>query len=312
MVPTADNAITLIDMITNACKPLKPKWKDKRFMHAKKFGLISLSAIPMNGMGRVPYKIDQQFDTLYCTGAGTSSAAEYEQRRKFSFEFQVAAISRRTGAPIYDGADPRKALEARVAYGCLPDEMTPDNMRLSEINQRAVALWRNWRQDLWDAARAYVAGGFFWLGEEYEPYDQVKEALWNARNENQVVMAFGKWFDAWSGVGPDGIVPATTQGHWTMHNYDLIDWTMISGVEYIVVQNSCGTGFGKGGLQYIDRSTFNAAWPRAYGDGTDLAIWRKVDPNDVNSLKAEYISLLELLASIYDSMLFKIRYGFSA
>lgn len=289
-------------------KPLIPDRRDARFLHSKKFGLAALHTLPPQGLGRVPYKINQQGDTFFCTAAGTSSAAEYEAGRKFSFEFQVAAISRRVGKPILDGAEPRLALQARVAYGCLPDEMTPAHLRLDPEDAEVIADWREWRQDLWDAARAFVAEGFFWLGEEYEPFDQVREALWSARAENQVVMANGRWYQSWNNVRADGILPAPTGGY-ALHEYAIIDWRLINGSEYLVIQNSCGKSYGDKGLQYIDRATMNAAWPRAWGDGTGMAIWRKVNPQDINSLKRQWLSLAEVLAGILDKLVFKLRYG---
>ncbi len=294
--------------IRNTIKPLKPDWRDLRFVHSKKFGTTDLGEIPTKGLGRVPLKINQQYNTNFCTGSATESAAEYEQGRKFSFEFQVAAIGRRVGEPITDGADPRKAYQARVAYGCLPDELTPYELRLTATTALVLAKWQSWPTELWQQAKQYVAESFFWLGEEYEPFDQVKEALWSARAENQVVMAAGKWYHNWNDVGWNGIL-ALGSGPYTLHEYLFIDWTEIDGVEYLVIHNSCGEEFGKGGVQYINRETMNAAWPRAYGDGTGMAIWRKVHPDDVASLKRQWLSLAEILASILDALLFKVKYG---
>lgn len=292
----------------NTIKPLKPDYRDQKFLHGKKFGTIALQSIPTGGLGRVPYKINQQYTTNFCTAAATESAAEYEQERPFSFEFQVAAVSRMSGAPIVDGADPRDAYKARCAYGCLQDELTPRELRLVEGGAQVVANWRMWPTQLWSEARKYVAGGFFWLGEEYEQLDQVKEALWSARAENQVVMVAGRWYEGWNSVGADGILPKKS-GKYTLHEFLFIDWTTIDGVEYLVVQNSVGTGYGKNGLQYMNRANVAAAWPRVYGDGCGAAIWRKVNPEDINSLKAQWVSLAGILASILDSILFKIKYG---
>lgn len=298
----------------NGCKPLRPDWRDKRFSHSKKFGSASVATLPTYGLGRVPLKINDQnpggVSTQYCTAAGTSSAAEYEQNRKFSFEFQVAAIGRMSGAPILDGADPRMALKARVAYGSLPDELTPDYLRLSNMNTMSIAQWSNWPNDLWNAARKYVAGGFFWLDSSNTPFDMVREALWNARVENEPVVAFGKWFSAWNAVGPDGFIPKTTDGQYTLHCYDIIDWTQVGGIDYLIIQNSVGSGYGKNGTQLIDRKTFDAAWPFSYGDGTGMAIYRKANPDDIDALKQQWLSLLDIWASLVSSLLFRMRYGF--
>jgi hypothetical protein len=292
----------------NTIKPLKPDYRDLKFVHSKKFGTVALTVLPPTGFGRVPYKINQQYTTNFCTAAGTESAAEYEQKRPFSFEFQVAAVSRMAGEPIIAGANPRDAYKARCAYGCLPDELTPRELRLVEAGADKVADWKNWPSYLWDDARAFVAESFFWLGEEYAPFDQVREALWSARDENQVVMASGRWYESWNNVGPDGILPPGT-GSYTLHEYIFIDWTQINGKDYLVIQNSVGTTYGKGGLQYIDRDTMNSAWPRAYGDGTALAIWRKLDPKDINSLRRQWLSLAEILSAILDAVAFKIKQG---
>lgn len=297
-------------MITKGTPSVKPDRNDKRFLHTKAFGLAPLADIPRYGLGRIPLKINQQFDTMYCTGAATESAAEYEEGRKFSFEFQVAAISRRAGAPIVHGADPRMAYEARCDYGCLPDEMTPATLRLSaQGDPTAIADWNKWPPAVWLRARDYVAAGYFWLGSEYEPFDQVREALWNARDDNEVVMATGKWYEAWNQVGEDGVIPATTDGQFFMHEYLFIDWIVINGRDYLVIQNSAGEEFGRGGVQFIDRATMNAAWPRKWGDGTALAMWRKVHVNDINSLKEQWLTLTESVISILEGILFKLRYG---
>lgn len=132
-----------------------------------------------------------------------------------------------------------------------------------------------------------------------DAFDRVRNALWLGRHENQVVVVGGKWFSNWNAVGSDGIIPHIPNDAITgLHCYTLIDWTTINGTEYIIGQNSYGTQFGKGGLQLFSRKTFNDAWSTVWKDATCMYIFRDIDDKDVENLKAQKLSLLEIILSI--------------
>lgn len=293
-------------------KPLRPDARDSKFSHSRLFGVASLADLPKEGLGRVPYKINNQLGYQFCT-AGTSSASEYQEKTALSFEFQIAAISRLNGQPIVDGCEPRVAMGAACAYGSIPDDLTPSWMRLTDLNASVVTAWKNWPQDLWDAARSHLKSGYFPVDAPLEPFDRIREALWQGRTENQAVMAFGNWYNSFNLVLRDGIISTGCRTFLGLHYYTIIDWTMIEGKEYLVVQNQYGTQVAKQGIYFFDRPTINEAWKDTlHGDGTGLFIFRDVDDQTLQALKDQKATLTSILLSLYQKILFKWLYGITA
>jgi len=232
-----------------------PLWTpDKRdFSHSKKFGSLPASILPTNGLGRVPISIKDQKQTLFCTGFGTAAASEYQEGEELCPLFQVAKIGQLLDRPILDGADARASMKAMILFGSLPRSLSP--FSLNKHTPEFVANWKNWPEALDKEARKRSKAGYFSADGPYDAFDKVRMALYQGAAENQVVIAFGRWYPHWTGTFCNGI--SQSYGY---HCYVLYDWCMRNGVTYLKIQQSGGKAMGDGGTQYIDRDTFNMAW----------------------------------------------------
>jgi hypothetical protein len=247
------------------------------------------------GLGRSPIAIKDQRGTLFCTAYGTAAASEYQEGIELSPDFQVAAVSRVAGAPILNGADPRDALNALPTFGSLAQHLSP--FSLDTHGAAFVANLDNWPADLIEKAKEHAKAAYIRINGPHDTYDNIRNALYMGQAENQAVVAFGRWYRGWNNVGPSGIVPDDQSALHGYHCYIFIDWTIIDGVEYLVAQNSYGTAFGKGGLQYFSRKIVNEAWKpdSLWGDGIGLFILRDVSPETIAEQKR---SLLFILAGV--------------
>ncbi len=287
--------------MNSGCLPLSPDRRDDNFSHSRFFGAVSPTQLPKT-LGRKPLKIVNQGQTQFCTAAGTSSASEYQEGIPLSFEFQVAAISRMSGYPITSGADPRMALKAAVAYGSLAETLS--NLHLDTNSPEVIANYQAWPEQAWRNAQKHLKAAFFKVDGPYDAFDAIRVALWQGATDNSVVIAFGKWFSEWSQPVPS--FPRNLTGY---HCFVFIDFVTINGIEYLVAQNSYGDDFGDHGLQYFSRDTINEAWKDVGNDGTGLYIFRDANPNDIQTLKDQQLSLLQILLDIYEKLLFKLKYG---
>jgi hypothetical protein len=298
-------------------KPLSYDARDHAFAHHRLFGAAPLSALPAQGLGRIPLAIKNQGFSQFCTAGGTSSASEYQEGVVFSLEFQAAIIGYLTGEPILNGADPRAALKAICAYGSLPQALTPYRLNVQDDSAPAymqaepdtfIADWRNWDlKTLLATAQKYQKAAYLPITGPYDTFDSIRAALFSGTDENQVAIAFGKWFENWNEVSDDGIVPTGCNQLIGYHCWLFIDWVTINGKLYLVAQNSYGKSFGKGGLQFFDRETVNEAF-KSQGlfsnDGLGLFILRDVSPA---TIEAQKNTLRYILADLFMRLLNLLR-----
>lgn len=297
--------------LRSGLKPLTPDIRDRRFLHSKLFGAPDLSQLPPSGLSRIPGKIKNQFATQFCTAFATSSASEYQEGVELSPEYQAAKIGFMNGEPIVNGSDPRMALKAAIAFGSLEAKDVPEHMKLTQMNAPSVADWTQWPTSLDEKAKEHMKRAFIPIDRAgLDTFDAIKWALWCGRNEEQAVIAMGRWYSFWNAVGQDGIVQHNQYSPYGLHAYLFIDWTMIDGRDYLVCQNSYGEGFGDDGLQYFSREIINAVWGAIGRDGTGLFIYRDVDSTTVDALREQQLSLYEILLDWYYRLIFRLQYGF--
>lgn len=267
--------------IQSGLKPINHD-RSKDWSHKKVFGwhqdlFRAALAIPKT-LGRNRLSVEDQQDTNFCTGCGTSKANAYRCTFDFSFEFQVAMIGEYAGFPIMDGTDPKTAMDAATLNGSLLKYLSP--FTLAKNGAAFIAEYLNWPQKLINQAPKEAPAGWFSVVDDPQAdiFDDIREALILAKNDNGVVMAFGHWYNEFNAAANNpsvkGMMPIPATLPISLHNYLYIDFDTIDGVEVIVAQLSQGVSFGDSGFCYFPRAVINAIWSDMISAGTGLYIFR--------------------------------------
>ena len=277
--------------------------RDLKFTTAK-FGAPNPATLPREGLGRVPISIEDQEATNFCT-AGVSNASEYQEGVPLSWDFQVAAISRLKGEQIFGGCDPRTALQSPCAYGSL--EEAESFYKLATHGAAFISNWQVWSPAQWESAKKHRKASFLWVRDGNDKFDNIRSALALGKEEGQVVMAFGRWYENWNYVDTDGMIPPP-QGRYTLHFFIFYDWGVVNGREVLKAQLSSGKKFGDGGTVYFERDTINQVWADVHysSDGIALAMFKDASETDIERMKEERLSLMEILAEIIKRLLARV------
>lgn len=263
----------------------KARFNKNLYSHRRTFGAPTVPLPPT--LGRTPLSIKDQGITSYCTAFATAAVSEYQEKMILSPEYQTAKEGQYQGKPIYDGTSPEVALETARKYGSLPQEQSP--LLFSRDGWLTPAEWRNYPPTLDGQAIMHRKDSYYHVTKSYQG---IKDALFQAKAENGVVLICGRWFSSWNNpVG--GIVPTPSDTYITLHAYVVYDWmTCADGVERLKCQLSQGKSFGDAGTLYLSpdciKATFGNSWA-----GTDAFIFR--DDNGQNNIAVQITKLQELI-----------------
>lgn len=261
------------------------------YSHARTFGTVA--ALPLT-LGRSPPRIKDQGTTSYCTAFATTSASEWQEEIELAEEYTTAKEGEIQGTPIYNGTDPRTALTSGIKYGYLAKEQSP--LLFSRDGWTAPAIWQSYPPLLDGQAIKHRKDSYYSVTKTYQG---IKDALYQAKDENGVVIMCGRWFSEWNNpIG--GIVPTPASTYITLHAYIAYDWIMCAdGIERLKCQLSQGTSFGDMGTLYLSAdcvtATFGSAWA-----GTGAFIFRD---SDGQLTQTEEINLYRQLIGLLQNLL---------
>lgn len=283
-------------MAVVAIQKLRKVTFDKRdYAHEKTFGA---PAVPLPAtLGRHPQWIKDQGTTSYCTAFASTSASEYQEGIQLSEEYTTAKEGQILGTPIYNGADPRTALKNGVDNGYLPHEQSP--LFFPRDGWMTPADWNNYPSNLAGQALAHRKDSYYSVTKTYQG---IKNALFQAKEEDGVVIIFGKWYSEWNNpIG--GIVPTPGSTYITLHAYVAYDWVVCTdGVERLKCQLSQGTSFGDNGTLYLSPDCIKATFGNSFS-GTGAYIFRDdkgqedetIDPSALEKILGLLLNILALL-----------------
>ena len=200
------------------------------YSHSKTFGAFDIKQLPDEYM--LVSDILDQGSLPHCTAYASCAIQESQHGIKFDPEDFYEAEGVINGKVQDFGYDMRVAMKTGKEYGFKP---------LSGGNPTD-----------------YQEGGYFDIDGPYDLFDNIRVALWLAREEKKTAQLGTMWYEEWentpNGIIDESIIAKTPIG---LHDIKGAGWKTINGILYIVIQNSWGKNNGDGGLYYFSRTIVN-------------------------------------------------------
>lgn len=247
----------------------KKVWRDrKNYSHRKTLGAAPVVTLPRELLAVTD--ILNQGDSPECTAFSAAAIRESMTGVKYDPQAQWEHELQFMGVTSADGAEIRTQLAVGVEVGFTPLAGGPPTDKASAF----FWITREWGQDWFDAIRL----------TQYQLYQKYGKVI---------PVSIGlDWFRDWDNT-PNGIVPLSQSALLGGHDVKGAGFETFSldNEDYIVIQNSWGTGFGDNGLFRFNRAAANKFFG-TYGIGYWL---------DDPSLQIKRLGLLaSLLANLVD------------
>jgi len=232
--------------------------RDKGYNHAKIFGAPALPELPKNGLGRKPGFIYDQGNTQYCTAYATAGASSFQEGVTLSPEWQAAKTGQVAGAPIFRGADLRDGLKSAILFGSIEQKDCPYTLKAD--GEDKVGRWQNYPGELTKKGLQHVKEGFYDVKNgPYDTFDNIRSALFSAKDKNGVAIVGTPWYDSWNiEESKKNVVPTPAFGEktylahaWVIYDFD---------DTYLYAQLSSGLDMGDKGVLRFTRETVNLAF----------------------------------------------------
>ncbi len=235
--------------------------RSQKFSHHKFYGTLSPALLP-GTLGRVRRPVENQKQTMRCTGYGSAMNGGYIHQMRMHPDWQAAKIGQLQGESVdIGGGDPNAAMRSQRDYGYLPFTLAAT----LSIDSNTV---ENTGMNSFDPALDKVAydnrvAGFVNVDGDQDTFDNIRSALLQAYDprtgKGACVQIFAKWYYDWYPHG--GVIPtAYDTTRLTYHHWIIIDWCNINGVPHLIAHNSAGTQVGDAGFFYFPREVVNREW----------------------------------------------------
>ncbi len=261
----------------------------KKFSHDIFFGTLNPIHLPPT-LGRTLRPIENQKNTLRCTGYGCAVNGGYMRGMRFHPDWQAAKIGQLQGESVdVNGGDPNMAMRSERDCGFLPSTLDSIHSLASNTIENTGIASFDTALDI-PALENRVAG-FVSVDGSQDIFDNIRSALYLAYDVRTglgaTVQAFGRWYGAWTNP-PGGIIPSVVSGtSFGYHHYLFVDFKDIGGVSHLVIHNSGGEAMGDHGLQYMPREVVN----REFGVwGTSLKICKPLTDAQIALAKDESVA----------------------
>lgn len=259
--------------------------RSKNFSHHRLFGTLSPAQLPLT-LGRVRREVENQKNTLRCTGYGSALNGGYIHNMRMHPDWQAAQIGQLQGESVdVSGGDPNAAMRSERDCGYLPFML--DTIHSLDSNTIENSGWKSFDPALDVHALDNRVAGFVSVDGPLDIFDDIKSALYaaydRATQTGACVQAFGKWYGEWYPQG--GIIPTNyNTTNFGYHHWLFIDFCSINGVSYLVAHNSGGESIGDKGFFYFPRDVVN----REFGVwGTTLKVVKPLTKAQIDLGKQE-------------------------
>lgn len=235
-------------------QPIQYDPRDEQFTQIA-FGAPQLPVFPKT-LNTPRKAVKNQGTALSCTKQTTELAAEYQDGEEMDAERAWEELKKVLGDPNPQGAQPRAAMSLNVKTGSWPVKGGgPDQYRKAAYIKIPIIA---------------------------DYFDSIRAALFNGKDKNQIVMAFGTWYNEWG----KKFIPLTYSQMSGWHAYTFIDFDTVDGVEYLIAQNSYGNAIGDGGRHYFPREVVNREFSKW---GTGLYIFQDLTPEQIALAKQDTV-----------------------
>jgi hypothetical protein len=242
--------------------------RETGFSHKKHFGSASPQALPKDGLKRPRRPVEDQLYTLRCGAYSAAVSNGYIRSIRFHPDWQAIKIGKKQGYSVdIKGSEPRACMSSLRDDGSIPFDASVVHLAQHRMEETANPF--NYPATADDMAQHNRITAYLGVDDKFDYFDDIKWALFRAYNPatrtGPVVHAFGTWYDEWT-EAPHGFVPSFYQSFTGWHAYLFVDWCNIDGREYLIAQNSYGSGLGDKGFFYFPREVVNrefAKWGSA-------------------------------------------------
>lgn len=232
--------------------------------------------LPPAGLGRKPLSIKDQGQSNYCTGYTIAEVIENQTGVLMSEAYVVALEGMLAGSPIFAGVDPMTALQTGRKLGALAKASAP--LSFEKDGWQIPAEYQSWPRELLELAYMYHRPSFYSITaggpDDFDIYESIRLALWDARDDKAPIVAFGYWYPQWQQIGSNGVLPTPTTPPWTRHAYTMLDWTE----KGIIVLSHQGEKYGDGGICYLPQEAANYVFKDFIQNGLGMYIYRSKNP----------------------------------
>lgn len=250
---------------------LKNTKHDKRdYSHKRTFGSFPIHQLPKEYL--LLSDILDQGNEFTCTAQSACAIQETEHGISFDPKWFYRKEGEVSGSPSMFGYDMRTLMKTGCIMGFKPKD-------LDEVE-----------------AIKYKELSYFNVDKELDKFDDIRVAMWLAKDEKRCVVVGSEWFKDW--MTSDGIISNTkpTQPIGG-HAFKIAGWTTKNDIEYLVVQNSWGNGVGDNGLFYFPREIVNKYFVWAF-------IWRST-PDKIQTISFILDAMAQVLR-FYNMLLRKL------
>lgn len=283
--------------------PLKTDLRDKSYQRHVLFGAPSLTSLPLDYLASGTVSDIDQGQSQFCTDYTTVALAERQDSKAYSREYHAQSESRILGYNMATrGCDLRTAFKVAVEYGFLEKARAPLDWKRDGASIAADP--RRWWPGLDQEAQPNAHPGYTWITGPYDKFDSVRAAIY-AKAPNGSISAGTPWFDEWEHPGLDGILPMPTGAPSGFHNHELIGWTTLNGIPYVISNSWQGPDFGLQGVVLFSREVLNYALTYS---GAAAATLDAIDPDQVKGLQHRILSLMQIAIDGYRSIIANLFY----
>jgi hypothetical protein len=248
---------------------------EKDFPFGAVFGHAALKDLPLEYRVADPIVIKDQGQTDMCTAYALTAVSEDQEGIALDPFFTFGQTKKITGETDAWGADLRSACKAGVV-GFLPvqpGKMDTITLPPTQELRDAAAASQDVTEEERAIARRYAKRSFFSVSGPYDPFDNMRSAMWVARAERRSIFTGCDWRETWTDM-PEGVVDELGTSPSFGHAVKVFGWESEPAADdRLLLQLSNGTDIGKGGIFSLRRDVVNQAF--SYGAFTFMDMPRE-------------------------------------
>lgn len=227
------------------------------FSFGAAFGHAAPTDLPAEYVVAEPLTIKDQGLTDMCTAYALTAVSEDQEGVVLDPFFTFAQTKKITGEPDSWGADLRSACKSGL-IGFIP--VPPSSMDAvtyapTDVIRDAAAYGKNLTAMNEGIATKYKKKSFFSITGPHDFFDNMRSAMWVARNEKRSIFTGCDWRESWTDLA-DGIITEAGDEQTFGHALKAFGWEK----DHMLLQLSNGAGIGRKGVFRAAREAVNRAF----------------------------------------------------